>query len=250
MQIKTKSPEEIKIMAEGGAKLGKVKKALKDKVSEGVSAYDIEQLATTLIEKSGGVPSFKKVPKYHWSTCVNVNEGLVHGIPKKEVVFKKGDVVSVDVGMYYKGFHTDTSFTKQVGSDKETKEFLETGTKALKAAIDKARAGNRIYDISNAIDKTVSEKGYSPIKALVGHGVGRELHEEPQIPCFVFGKKLRSPEIPEGAVLAIEVMYAKGAPDVAISPDGWTILMADGKISALFEETVAITSRGPLVLTG
>ncbi len=248
-EMQLKSKEEIKIMTEGGKKLAKVKEALKKKVAIGVSAYDIEKLAVKLIDEIGGEPSFKMVPGYRWATCVNVNEGLVHGIPKREVIFKKGDVVSVDVGMHFQGFHTDTSFSVAIEGNFKTDAFLKVGVEALASAISKAKVGNRIYDISSAIEEKIKNSGYSPIRALVGHGVGRELHEEPQIPCFTYGKKEDSPLISLGAVLAIEVMYAQGSPNVVKEPDGWTISMADGKISALFEETVAVTSHGPLVLT-
>jgi methionyl aminopeptidase len=244
-----KSPEEIKYMAEGGKRLGKVKKALRDKVREGVSAREVEDLADTLIKKEGGTASFKMVPGYNWATCVNINDGVVHGIPKSEIVFKEGDVVSVDVGMFYKGFHTDTSFSVVVGQDRSKQDFLDIGEKALDVAIGKAQAGKRIYDISEAIENTLNSKGYSPVRALVGHGVGRELHEEPQIPCFVNGDRKTSPIIPEGAVLAIEVMYAKGSGDVKLEPDGWTISSSDDTITGLFEETVAVTNNGPIVLT-
>lgn len=243
-------------MAEGGKKLARVKNSLIEAVKVDVSSWDIEVLANKLIEKSGGEPSFKKVPNYSWATCVNVNEGLVHGIPKKETIFKNGDLVSVDVGLYYKGFHTDTSFTVAIEPSLKTQEFIRTGKRALSEAISKARVGNYIYTISQAIEKVVKARSYSPIRALVGHGVGRELHEEPQIPCFLPagrhglpGRVEDSPKIEAGMVLAIEVMYALGKPDVELSKDGWTIQTRDGKISALFEETIVVTSRGPKVLT-
>jgi methionyl aminopeptidase len=246
----TKSKEEIEIMAECGQKLARVKKALFEKVAEGVSAWDIEELAVKLIKKEGAEASFKKVPGYSWATCVNVNAGLVHGIPKKELVFKKGDLVSVDLGLYFKGFHTDCSFSKGVDVSPQTEKFLDAGREALKKAIEKASAGNRIYDISEAIEKTITSYGFTPIRALVGHGVGRNLHEDPQIPCFVPGDRLESMEIPEGATLAIEVMYTQGGSDLVQEEDGWTIATQDGKISALFEETVAVVSGRPKVLTG
>lgn len=245
----TKSKDEIEVMAECGQKLARVKKALFDKVAEGVSADDIEQLAVELIEKEEAEASFKKVPGYSWATCVNVNAGLVHGIPKKEIVFKKGDIVSVDLGIYFKGFHTDCSFSKGVDVDFEIEKFLTVGKEALKKAIAAVVVGNRIYDISEAIEKTVISAGYSPIRALVGHGVGRELHEDPQIPCFLPGPKEESMEIAEGATFAIEVMYALGSSDLVQENDGWTISTQDGKISALFEETVAVVDGRPKVLT-
>ncbi len=244
-----KSKEEIEIMAECGQKLARVKKALFEKVAKGVSAWDIEELAVELIGKERAEASFKKVPGYSWVTCVNLNAGLVHGIPQKEIVFKKGDVVSVDLGLFFKGFHTDCSFTKGVKVDSETEEFLNIGREALKKAIAATVIGNRVYDISEVIEKTIITAGYKPIRALVGHGVGRRLHEDPQIPCFVPGSKKESMEIVEGATFAIEVMYALGSPDLVQEEDGWTIATQDGKISALFEETVAVVNGRPKVLT-
>jgi methionyl aminopeptidase len=245
-----KTPREIKIMTEGGKRLSRVKESLIREIKPGVNAYEIEILATRLILNEGCEPSFKMVPNYKWSTCVNVNKGVVHGIPKKEIIFKKGDIVSVDIGVYYRGFHTDTSFTLGIDLNNEKRKFLETGKKALDSAIDKARQGNKIYDISQAIELVVKKAGYSPIRALVGHGVGRNLHEDPQIPCFTDPKHYNvSPQIIEGMVLAIEVMYSKGSGEVSIEEDGWTISSSDGTITALFEDTIAVTKKDPLVLT-
>ncbi len=247
--IKIKTPEEIEIMAQAGRKLARVKNTLAQAVKPGVNALQIEQLAAKLVKGEGAEGSFNKVPGYSWLTCINVNAELVHGIPKKETVFKTGDVVSVDVGLYYKGFHSDTSITVGLGVSPEVKKFLNIGQEALNKAIKMAKVGNYIFGISQAIELTVEAHSYSTIKALVGHGVGRELHEDPQIPCFVPGRVADSPKIEAGMVLAIEVMYAMGSDKVEILPDGWTIAMRDGKISALFEETVAVTQKGPKVLT-
>lgn len=247
--IPIKSPDELKIMVEGGRKLAYIKAELKKTMSKGTRASDIENLATELIKKAKGKPSFKMVNNYYWSTCVNINEGLVHGIPKNSVMFNNGDVISVDVGIFYKGFHTDTSFTVGIEPDVKTTRFLDTGKLALKKSVEKATVGNRIYDISNIIESTIRKSGYSPIKALVGHGVGKLLHEEPQIPCFIQGNREDSPEIKEGMVLAIEVMYSIGKDEVFLDKDGWTIVTRDGKISALFEETIAVRKSGPIVLT-
>jgi methionyl aminopeptidase len=247
--IMIKSQAEIEIMKTGGAKLREVKEEIRERIKEEVSADELEGLADSLIKKSGGVASFKMVPGYHWATCVNVNEGIVHGIPKKEVVFKKGDVVSVDLGLFYKGFHTDTSITESIEPDSKTTNFLNVGKKALENAIDNAVAGNHIHDISDAIEKTITSGGYTPLRALIGHGVGRELHEEPKIPCYVSEARENTPEIKVGMTLAIEVMYTIGNPNISLDPDGWTIFMRDGKISALYEDTVAVTENGPEVLT-
>ena len=248
-QIKIKTPEEIKIMAEGGKKLAHVKEGLIKAVKPGISSMDIEKLAVKLIEKEGAEGSFNKVPGYSWVTCINVNEGLVHGIPTEDLIFKDGDLVSIDVGVFYKGFHTDTSISVGINLSPENQKFFDIGPIALERAISRVRPGNYIYDISEAIESTIEGADYSTIKALVGHGVGRDLHEEPQIPCFVPGRIVDSPEIKPGMVLAVEVMYAMGSDKVEILPDGWTIAMRDGKISGLFEDSIAVTEKGALILT-
>ena len=244
-----KTPEEIEIMAVAGKKLSKVKKELKKAVKIGVSAMEIEELADKLILDSGAEASFKTVDDYKWATCINLNAGLVHGIPKKEMVFKEGDVVSVDVGLFYKGFHSDTSFSVLLGKDSEKQKMLEKGKEILNKAIKKASIGNKISDISSEMENGLKKAGYNPIRALVGHGIGKNLHEEPMIPCYVADSASQSPKIVEGMALAIEIMYTTGTEKLIVEEDGWTIRTRDGKISALFEETVAITKNGPKVLT-
>jgi len=244
-----KNTKEIKLMKEGGERLAFIKNKLKEKVKEGTTAYEIEKLASSLIAKSGGQASFKMVNGYSWATCINLNEGVVHGIPKKTTIFKKGDLVSVDVGLFYKGFHTDTSFSIGINPSKEVKLFLEVGMGTLKKAVKEVYEGNHIYDISVAIENSLLKNKLTPIRALVGHGVGRNLHEDPQIPCFSSGTREKSPIIKNGATLAIEVMYSQGSHEIEIEADGWTISTQDGKLSALFEETVAVTADGPVFLT-
>jgi methionyl aminopeptidase len=246
-KLTIKNKEEVKTMAEAGEKLGRVKAGLRKAIKEGVNASEIEDLAQELIKKEGAVASFAMVPGYHWATCININDGLVHGIPRKEIVFKKGDLVSVDVGLYYGGFHSDTSFSVALNPPKEVAHFLEVGKSALKKAIKEAKAGKRINDISRAMEKEIRASGYSPVEALTGHGIGRKLHEDPNIPCFYTDKA--DLKIVTGMVLAIEVMYTLGNPELVLEKDGWTISTRDGKISALYEETVAVTEHGPLVLT-
>lgn len=247
--IKLKTPEEIEIMAEAGAKLSRVKNALVKATKVGVSASEIESLAQKLIKEEGAVPSFDKVKDYKWATCICVNEVVVHGIPHPEIIFKEGDLVSIDVGLYYKGFHSDTSVSVGLNLSPENQRFLNIGKNAFEKALSKVKAGNHIYDISLAIEDTIEDAGYSTIKALVGHGVGRDLHEEPQIPCFVPDKIENSPVIKVGMVLAVEVMYAMGSDKVEVLKDGWTIAMRDGKIAGLIEETIAVTDKGVKVLT-
>lgn len=248
--ITIKTPEELKIMEEGGKKLSSVKHALTDMVAVGVSAEEIEKTACDLIEKSGAKPSFKMVPGYSWATCVNVNSGLVHGIPHKSIVFKKGDVISVDLGVYFKGFHTDTSFTIAISPSKEVEIFLEAGKKAFNAAVSAVRPDNKIYDISERMEDAITLFGYTPIQALVGHGIGKQLHEEPAIPCFVDGSRQNSLTIEPGMALAVEVMYTMGSHEVVQEKDGWTIGMEDDKISALFEDTLIVTQKGSRIITG
>lgn len=247
--ITYKTQEELNIMREGGKKLAGVKGELKSLVKEGVNADEIEKLATKLILEAGGKPSFKMVPGYFWTTCVNVNDGVVHGIPKKEIVFKNNDCVSVDLGMFYKGFHTDTSFSSLIGESDELRRFLQVGEEALAKAINQVIAGNRVYDISLAIQETIEKAGLKPIRSLVGHGIGKNLHEEPEIPCFTPVVKNKTAKILPGMALAIEVMYTEGKGDIEISRDGWTIRTHDGKISALFEETIAVTAEETKILT-
>ena len=250
VKINIKTNEEIDTMKVGGKKLHEIKNSLRKAVKKGSTAGDVEDLAEELIQKSGGESSFKKVPGYKWNTCVNVNDGVVHGIPHKHIKFKPGDIVSVDVGLFYNGFHTDTSFSVEVDTNKESK-FLDAGREALSSGIKQAKAGNRVYDISKAIEDVFKKHDLTPIRSLVGHGVGRDLHEAPQIPCFTLeGKREMSPELPKGAVLAIEVMYTKGDGKVYIEDsDGWTIRTNDGKMSALFEETVALENNGSFIIT-
>lgn len=249
--IPIKTKEEILLIREGGERLSHIKEALFYMIKEGVSARDVDERAEGLIRKAGGYPSFKMVPGYRWSTCVNVNEGVVHGIPKRDIIFKNGDLVSVDIGLFYKGFHTDTSFSKIVGEgDEFTQHFLEVGKEALKNASKECFPGNRIYDISKAIEDTLKKRNLRPTAHLTGHGVGRSLHEEPLIPGVVGSVEREStPEIKSGMVFALEVIYLSGKDELVVEDDEWTISTADGKIAGLFEDTFVITPKGPLVVT-
>jgi methionyl aminopeptidase len=245
-----KTSDELKIMEEGGSKLSYIKHELEKAVVEGNNAAEVDKLADDLIKKSGGESAFKKVPKYSWSTCINVNAGIVHGIPHKTIFFKKGDLVSVDVGLYYKGFYTDTSTSVAISPSAETEKFFNAGRVAFNAAVKVVRDGAYVYDISEKIEEAVTLYGYNPVEDLTGHGVGRQLHEEPYIPCFVYQKREKTPQLKAGMAIAIEVMYAAGSPELAREKDGWTLSMADGKISGLFEETVIVTQKGCKIITG
>lgn len=239
-----KTDEQIEVMAEGGRLLAAVRDQVAAAVRPGISGEELDKMADELISKYGGQASFKMVPGYKWATCININDVVVHGIPTKYKI-KPSDKVGIDVGMFYKGFHTDTSVT--VGGPRK---FLEVGKRAVTRAIAQARPGKCVADLSREMQETIEKAGFSVVRALTGHGIGRQLHEEPAIPCFVLGKPDKSPKLVPGMVIAIEIMYNMGTYDVVYkNDDGWTISTADGKISGLFEETVAVTKSGPRILT-
>jgi len=251
--IPIKTEKEIKIMKEGGQKLALVFAEVVKRIKPGVSLKKLDDLAEELIIKQGGLPSFKTVKGYHWTTCININEGVVHGIPN-DYQIKEGDLVSLDMGMLYKGFHTDMARTLcvRVQNSKcksQDEKFLEAGREALKAAIKAAKAGNRVGHISAAIEKVIRKAGFSPVEDLTGHGVGKKLHEDPQIPCFLAQPINKTPVLQPGMTLAIEVIYTWGKPDLVLAEDGWTIKTADGKPAGLFENTVLITKKEPVILT-
>lgn len=248
-KIDLKTPKDLEKMARGGKILKETKEVVNEAIKVGVSAADIEKIATEFIESKGAEPSFKKVSGYSWTTCINVNEGVVHGIPHSDIIFAPNDVVSVDLGVFYEGFHTDSALTKYLGDDPTIKKFLSSGMRALDKAINAAKVGNTIKDIARATQSTIEASGYSIIKALTGHGVGRELHEDPRVPCFVSGSPDEAVEIVAGMTLAVEIMYTTGKGDIKLEKDGWTLSTKDAKISALFEDTVAITTNGKRILT-
>lgn len=248
--IHLKSPSEIKLMGQGGKILGEVLEIIIKKAKAGIKLSLLDKIAETEIVKRGALPSFKMVGGYKWSICACVNKVVVHGVPNKYSL-KEGDILGLDCGVFYKGFHTDAAYTIYVGRvSKEVETFLATGKKALDRAVSQAKTGNYIFDISKAIEDTVETYGYSVVKTLVGHGIGRNLHEEPEIPCFAKDKREDSPKIVDGMTLAIEVIYNMGSDKVVKSGhDGWTIKTQDGTISGLFEATVATTHHGCIVLT-
>ncbi len=249
--------EKIRTMQEGGAKLGEILRELLEAAQPGVSLLSLEELTTNRIRAAGGTPSFQTVEGYRWATCLCVNEVVVHGIPTAYAL-TEGDLLTIDVGMLYKGFHTDTAWTKIVHSEKlETKDveeskkerFLNIGQDALWQAIAQARPGNRVGHISQAIQKIIEKAGYSIVPSLVGHGVGKKLHEPPQIPGFLKKRREDTESLRSGMTLAIEVIYALGAGTTTYESDGWSIATRDRSLSAVFEHTVAITDAEPVVLT-
>ena len=235
-------------MTEGGKRLGAIKTQLMSAVKAGVTPLEIDSLCRELILKGGDQPSFKMVPGYSHSTCINVNEGIVHGIPGS-TPFKAGDLVKVDLGLYHEGFHLDSAFTLQVPPlDPKVSTFISVGQQALKLAIAQARPGNSIYDISLAMQDTIETAGYKAIRDLTGHGVGRELHMEPYIPCYA-DRSSKKHVIHPNQTLAIEVMYAMGDYHLVEAPDGWTLSTQDGSLTGMIEETVFVSEEGPIILT-
>lgn len=249
--IDLKTDEEIKIMAEGGAKLREVVKELIKKIKVGVTTKEIDKEAEKLIKEKGGEPSFKTVRNYYWSTCLPINEQVVHTPPSNRVL-KNGDVLTLDIGMYFKGYHTDYATTFIVGEvkDKRVNHFLEVGKKTLDKAIKQVKPGQRLGKISEIIEDEITKEGYFILKDLTGHGIGKELHMEP----YVFNFRERPTEktmiIKPGLTIAIEVIYSAGTEEIAYEKDNeWSIISADRSLTACFEHTIAVTKNNVLVLT-
>ncbi len=249
--IKIKSKKDIEKIKKGGKILSSVMWELVRNLKPGVSELDLEEMAEKLIIQKGARPGFKKVEGYNYTLCVSTNNQVVHGIPTNYVL-KEGDLVGLDCGVFYQGFFTDMAETALVGKEnnKEVSKFLEVGKKALNKAIKQASVGNRIGHISKAIQDTVEGSGYSVVRTLVGHGVGKKLHEEPEIPGFIAEKIEKTPLLKEGMVLAIEVIYNMGSNDVVREEgDNWTIKTEDNSLSATFERTITVGKKGGIILT-
>lgn len=242
-----KSQEEMARIAEACRIVGETLKALKEVVTEGISTREIEKFAEDSIRSKGGKPAFKGYRGYPASICTSVNDQVVHGIPSGTRL-REGDLVSIDLGVYYHGFYGDGAVTIPVGSVSEKAlKLLRVTEESLYIGVGMAKAGNRVSDISHAIQRHVEGNGFSVVRAFVGHGIGKLLHEEPQIPNY--GPPGRGPRLQEGMTLAIEPMVNEGGPEVVVLEDGWTAVTADGSLSAHFEHTVAITDDGAKVLT-
>jgi methionyl aminopeptidase len=216
-------------------------------VEPGVTTEEIDRLIRKFIESQGAIPSFLGYGGFPASACISINDTVIHGIPGKRVI-QAGDIVSIDVGAYFNGFHGDNAATFGAGDvSKEAKALMQVTEESLYEGIAAATAGNRIGDIGAAVQRYVEVRGYSVVRQFVGHGVGTNLHEDPSVPNF--GTPGRGPRLMPGMTLAIEPMINAGVPDVVIQPDGWTTVTKDGKLSAHFEHTVAVTSDGPVILT-
>jgi methionyl aminopeptidase len=245
--ITVKSQSELDLMREAGKMLGEVLTELELECRPGATTGEIDATADRLIRGRGAVPGFKGYNGFPKSLCISVNEEVVHGIPGKRVIHD-GDIVSLDCGLIYKGMWADSGRTVLVGdvSDEATK-LVDVTRRALEAGIERAVPGNRVGDISAAVQRVVEAGGFSVVRNFVGHGIGRNMHEEPQVPNF--GVAGTGPLLRPGYALAIEPMVNAGSPDVEMLPDRWTIITADGRLSAYFEHTVLITEEGPVVAT-
>jgi len=242
-----KSEQEIEAMARAGRVVADTLALVGESLRPGVTTRELDEFAEEYIRSQGGSPTFKGYHGFPASICTSPNSMVVHGIPG-EYRIEDGDLLSVDVGVTLDDFVADSAYTFSVGSiSEETQRLLDVGQAALEAGISEARAGNHVGDISAAVQRTVEEAGFSVVKSLVGHGVGRSMHEEPQIPNW--GEPGRGPVLASGMTLAIEPMINAGSADVFVADDRWSISTDDGALSAHFEHTVAVTEGGPRILT-
>lgn len=245
-KMKSRNSYELKLMKQSGSIAASALKKAMQSIKVGVSEIEVDKIVEEEIYRLGGDLSYKTVPGYKFATCITVNEEVVHGIPK-ERKFVDGDLVSVDLAVMYRGWHTDCAWSILLGKDLEKKKFLEIGEKALWEGVAQAIEGNQVGDISNAIQNQVEGAGYKVVRSLVGHGVGKSLHEDPEIPGY--GKKGTGAILKSGMSLAIEVIYTKGSSDVVLDKDGWTYQSADKSLGGLFEMTVIVGKNKAEVLT-
>lgn len=243
-----KSKQEIDIMREAGKVTGQVLKELENFIKPGISTLNIDQFVENFIRKHKMIPSFKGLYGFPGSACVSVNEEVVHGIPSKKKILKEGDIVSVDVGSTFNGYASDAARTYGVGAiSDEARHLIETTRDSFFAGMEFCKVGKRLSDVSHAIQMKAEGEGFSVIRDYVGHGIGRDMHEDPQIPNF--GKPGRGPRLAEGMVLAIEPMIAQGHYETDVLLDDWTVVTVDGKLAAHYENTVVITDGEPELLT-
>lgn len=246
--IRLKSPEEIVILREGGKILAEILYETADRVKPGVSTGELNEYAEKRLKDHGVEGAFKGYQGFPAAMCTSVNDACVHGIPSYDFILKEGDIIGMDFGVIYEGLITDSAITVPVGEIASTvQHLLKTTKKALKAGIEQAVLGNRIGDIGAAIQKLVERQGYSSVRDLIGHGVGYEVHEAPEVPNW--GVKGKGPELVEGLVIAIEPIVNVGDWGIRTLKDGWTIVSEDGSLSAHFEHSLAITKEGTIVLT-
>ena len=242
-----KQPDEIDKARASNRIVAEALSVLREKVKPGVTTRELDKIAEGIAEKRGAKPAFKGYRGYPYSLCTSVNEEVVHGMPSNRVLVE-GDIIGLDFGVYYQGLYGDAAMTLPVGPvSEQAARLMQVTEQSLYAAIDQVCDGNRLGDISAAVQETAEAAGYSIVRDFVGHGIGKNMHEEPQIPNF--GKKGRGIELKKGMILAIEPMVNAGKYKVRILSDGWTVITEDGSLSAHFEHSVAITDNGPEILS-
>jgi methionyl aminopeptidase len=253
--IVRKNAAELEKMRTAGLLVWKVLQTLKEMVAEGVTTYDLEVTAEKMITDAGARPAFKGystpavATKFPYVLCTSVNDEIVHGMPSQKRVLKRGDIVSIDTGVQLNGYYGDSAVTVGVGEiSEEARRLMDVTRESLELAIEKVRPGNRLFDICGTVERHVTANGFSIVREFVGHGIGTQMHEEPQIPNYV-DRRSENPRLKEGMVLAIEPMVNAGKAGSRVKADKWTAVTEDGRYSAHFEHTVAVTANGPWVLT-
>ncbi len=247
--IQLKSPRELETMAAGGRILAAAHQHVKPAIQPGVSTWGLDAMVESFIRShAGATPSFKGLYGFPGSICISLNEEIVHGIPSRKRILADGDIVTIDIGVHYGGFHTDSAWTYAVGTiAPEAQRLMDVTEASLHAGIAEARVGNHVGDIGAAVEAVVERGRFTVVRDLVGHGVGANMHEDPQVPNH--GKPKRGPKLQVGMTLAIEPMVNAGGAATRTLSDKWTIVTLDGSLSAHFEHTVAITAEGPRILT-
>lgn len=246
--IALKTPEQLKAMREAGRITGEALNLAEEAVKPGISTKALDDIIRRHIERSGARPSFLGLYGFPGSACISINEQVIHGIPSTDVILREGDIVKIDTGAFFKGFHGDSARTIPVGSiAPEAQRLIDVTRESFFAAFEQVKEGARIGDIGHAVQSYVEERGFSAVRDFVGHGVGRDLHEDPEVPNY--GRPGRGVRLMTGMVIAIEPMINAGTEKVAQLSDGWTVVTADGALSAHYEHTVALTENGAEMLT-
>ncbi len=246
--IVLKTKRELAAMRDAGRIAARALRVAGEAVEPGVSTWEIDRIARRYIEEQGAIPTFLGYGGFPASACISINNVVVHGIPSKNVIVREGDIVSIDIGATYEGFVGDNAFTFPCGKvSAEAEALMKATQESLYEGIRAAKAGNRLGDIGSAIQRYVEARGYSVVRTFVGHGVGAKMHEDPSVPNY--GTPGRGVRLLQGMTIAIEPMINAGVSGVKTLSDGWTTVTADGKLSAHFEHSVAITSDGPVILT-
>ena len=248
MAIMIKTPQEIEKMRRSGQILRQVHEHIRPLVVAGASTMDLERAANEKIDSFGAKAAFKGYHGFPAALCTSLNEQVVHGMPNEKTILKDGDILSIDCGVIVDGFYSDAAVTYAIGTPSaKTEKLLEVTKRSLEAAIQEAQVGGRLGDISAAVQEICEAEGFGVVREFVGHGIGKSMHEDPQVPNY--GTRGKGPRLKAGMVLAIEPMINAGKPEVKVLKDGWTAVTVDGSYSAHFEHTVAITKDGPQVLT-